>query len=326
MAGKVREFFSAQGAPPTGYEPHVLLPWATIFSNKDPGNSGTPWDWAAVGDFFGKDGTDKTFNIASELYALREEEAGNPYAGVAAYDPTALVGRVEDALDRMSDALESGGATLAEYVAEAMEQANVVMPDDNIDDLLDAMEERSLTDHQQAVSRTLVALWLDGGVNSTVAGNRLAMLEDGRARTLAEQTAKLRLIREDQRSQLAVQMLQVGVSWRDRDVTFTQALISSALDSLRIVTTIEQDRRDKDVEYVMAERFYNLGLLQEALMANSAMYGAAVTPRGQTRGERLAAALSGSVSMGIQGGTALGNPAAGVALGGANFLMQMLLG
>lgn len=301
------------GAPPAGYESHVLLPWQAIFHNIDTAN---PVTYANVQDFFGLD-ADGTFNVVTELYAMRRDGDGSPYENVAAYNPDDLISRVTGALDEMLLSVQTFDSTtqLPAAVAQAATLAEELMPDDDIDATIAAFEARQLTDHLQAVSRMLTGLWLGGSLLSTKTFGALAILEDGRQRTLAEKTAELRNARENQRAQIAVAMTQMGVQYRDREIAMRQSFIATALDSVRIVATIKQDQMDKDLEFILADRFWDLSLMQEALNANTTMYGGQVVSRAQTKGERLGASLMQGVSMGIQGGMAVGNTGAGFGIG-----------
>jgi hypothetical protein len=319
----------AAGAPPAGYETHVLYPWASIVHNIDPGTGGeggTPAAYTDYDNFFDLDDSGM-FNVMTELYALRRDGDGSVYDGLAAYNPDDHITRLEQALDRFQNEIDGYdvASDLPQAIEIAREQAAVLMDDDSIDDAVDAFEARQRTDHLEAVSSTLMGLWDAGAILSTQALQAVAILEDGRQRTVAEYSAKLRLGREDQRIQSATQFATVILQRRDREVALRQAYIGAALDSLRYTVTVKQDQQDKDVEYLIADKFWDLSLLQQALNANSAIYGAQIVPRAQTKGERLMAALNGAASMGIQGGMATGSPEGGVALGGMSLLSGLLL-
>lgn len=340
--GKLREWAQqAAGAPPTSYEPHVLYPWAGIMHNVDPGGgyavkadgTGTvtvgsaPTAFASYfEDFFGLD-EDGVFNVATELYSLRRDGEGSVFQNVVAIDPSSEISRINEALDQMQTNVTNYGNTtnLPEAVQTALAQADLLLPDDDIDTVIAAVEARALTDHLAGVSRMLSGIWEAGGIISTHTLNAMAILEDGHQRSVTAETTKLRAARRETRSRIALQLVDRASAQQDQKVMLSQAYLAAALDVMKYSLTAKQDQLAMQVEYDLADRMWDLDLLKEALSANSAIYGAQVVPRAQTKGERLLAALSGSMSMGIQGGMAMGSPEAGLALGGVNFLSQMLL-
>lgn len=345
--GNLREWANqAAGQPNENYEPSVYFPWAAIVSNVEPGHivtaaeevgsTGKDADGISIGaykpstyadyeDFFGLD-TDGTFNVAVELYSLRTENGGNPF-GVKAYNPDDDIRRVRDAVNKLGREIDRRRAdrNIKDAVTLAKSQADILLGDDKIDAMIDAESNRQYTDYLASKSNVLRDLWIGGGLMASNTIGDLALLEDSFNRNIANMAAKARLAREDQRANVAIQLVQIHTSLDDRNVSLYQVYLAAALDVLKASVTVKQDEIDKNLEYRQAYLFHNVGLLQLALNANSAIYGAQMQTRGQTKGERLTAALTNSASMGIQAGMATGSPAAGLAFGGLNFLAQTLL-
>lgn len=346
--GGLREWANqAAGQPNETYEPSVYFPWAAIVSNIAPGHivtsaeedgsTGADADGVAIGaykpatftsyeDFFGLD-ADGSFNIATELYFLRTENGGNPYGAAKAYSPDRDIQNVQSALSKLSREISQRvtGRSIEVAASVALRQAEAILGDDLIDAMIEAERQRAYTDYLASKSAMLGDMWIAGGLIVTNTMGDLAALEDGFNRTINAFATKARVAREDQRAQLAGRIMEVYLNQDDQNVRLYQVYLSAALDVLKFSATVKQDEIDKNIEYRNASSFWNVGLLQLALNANSAIFGAQMQTRGQTKGERFAASLMGSASMGIQGGLAMGSPAAGLAIGGLNFLSQTLL-
>jgi hypothetical protein len=317
----------AAGQPPGGYEPHVLYPWSAIVANVDPGAKDTGSNFSTTyEDFFGLD-VDGDFNIAAKLYALRREDGGSAYENVEAFNPDSYVARIDRALDDMLNAVadHDPDAKFGELMTLLDEHLDEMVPDAEIDAAVDAHARRTETDHLQQVSNVYMGLWEAGAVLSTQTMGAMAILEDGRQRTLSEYDAKLRLAQADRRAGVRSQMVGLVLQFADRSVSLKSGALQGAMEAMRYVTTVKQDQIDKDVEYMNADLFWDVSLLQQALNANSAIYGAQIVPRSQTKGERLLAAITGSGSMGIQGGMATGSPEIGALMGLGNLMGNLLL-
>jgi hypothetical protein len=321
----------AAGQPPTNWEPTIYYPANAIVSGVTPrtyDTGGSEWvepDWDDYKDFFGLD-VGGTFTIAEEIYSLREDNGQNVFAGVAAYNPDDLIEQVERAVRDFRYAVEdlAPPTLVPQTVTLAKEQADLLLGDDKTDAAIAAYEARARTEHLESISRTLAGLFEGGAILTTQTYADLAILEDGFQRTLADFSARLRMGREDQRARLASEIMSSSLQGHQQRAALQQVYSAVAMDALKFIVSAKQDQIDKDVEYLTNEKFWNYNLLAMALNANSGNYGAQI-PRAQTKGERLLAAITGSVGMGVQGGTAMGNPQAGLAMGGLNFLGQALL-
>lgn len=343
--GFIREWAQqAAGAPPENYEKNVFFPWASITHNVAGVGGNTEANYNSYKDFFNLDTIEEavdedgdgtiesgeergTFNIASQLYLLREANGGNVYENVAAYNPDKLIARVESSIVEFRNAINSYEPDL--YVQDAVTlartQADRMLGADKIEAAITAFEARQRPAHLQAVSRTLSGLWEAGAILSTQTFGDLAILEDGYQRTQADFTARLLQAREDQRANMAAQILALAANSQERIVALRQIYVSVALDAMRTIMTAKQDQLDKDLEYLVSQKFWNVNLLQMALNANSAIYGAQMVPRAQTKGERLVATITGAAGMGVQAGTAMKSEGAGIGMAGLSVLAQTLL-
>lgn len=312
--------------------PQIYYPFVAINSNiryKNEGEGGAdptiPTDkYDDYKDFYGLD-PDGTFNIATELFAIRTENGENPYQHLRAYDPKPHLDRVDQALRKLSLEIDRRASNqgVRGSAKLGVEIANIVLGEDVIDAAVASERARMRDDYLESKSNLLTELWLTGGIRTSQLGGDLALLEDGFNRNVNSYATKLALMREDKRAEIAMRIMDVDINQGDRAVSLRQVYIAVAIDVLRASMTAGQDKIDKDLEYSSGAKFWNLNLLQMALSANSAAFGAQMK-QVQTKGERLTSTLASSASMAVQAGLATGNPGAGLALGGLNFLAQTL--
>lgn len=316
------------GQPASGYEVGVYYPWAAMLANNAASPTaatyGSNTDWFGSIDPSGAAAT--TFNVADLVYAESSHVAGSPFASVTAYNPDALITEITDALDEMDSAISDFEDDLLNLSAEsAVEIMDTVITDDSIDDLVDAFRVRQDTAYNRDVSAIYTGLWEGGAIVGTQTFAAAALLKNENNRAVNEFEKNMRVSHENTRMQMISNFTNAAVSIAAQRMQARQSMAGSRMDGLRLVTTAKMDQQAKDLEYMTRDATWDLDLIQYAQNALGAIYGAQVSPRAQTNGERLLAAINSSISLGIQGGLALGSPGGGVALGATNLISQLLL-
>jgi hypothetical protein len=305
----------ASGFPSAGYEKQVLYPWAAILNNVEPKATPTWSDYSEVAT--GANIFDLVGNAIN---------AGSPYENVTAYNPDQLIRDIKDALDDLKSEIDDyDEETLNDAVRQASEQVDALMGTSNIADLVELYRTRMDTAYNRDVSALYAGLWEAGAIVGTQTFAAAAMMKNERSKQVSEYELQLEVNRQSARMSLVGDLLNKAFNISVQKMQMRQMQLGAEFDRLKFVVTTKQDQQDKDLEYLTKHLTYDLDLLQYATNGLGAIYGAQQVPRQQTKGERLLAALSSSVSMGIQGGMALGSPGAGVGLGAFNLFSQLLL-
>lgn len=338
MGGQVRDFLSqGSGQPNSTYEKGFFYPWVAMFANPgDDINAANYNDPATVtaygiagggGDFanwFGRDDSG-TFNVVDLVYAASSGVGGSPYESVTAYNPDTLISDISDALDLMLEAIDDFGQnTLQDAVDTAVLQVDTLIGTDYISDRVAAFRTRQDTAYLRDVSQLYAGLWEAGAIVGTQTFIAAALLKNESTRQVTDYETSLQVAQQGMRLQMLGQLISTAVSIAQAKMAARQSYAGSRMDHLRFTTTVKQDQQDKDLEYLTHDVTWDLDMMGYASNALGALYGAQIVPRTQTKGERLLAALNSSISIGIQGGMALGSPQGGLALGGVNFLTSLL--
>lgn len=338
MAKPVQEWASqGSGQPNTAYEKGYFYPWAAMFFNPIGDTSAGGFDpaditaYGGAGDdgpfsnWFGIDASG-TFNIADLVYAASTNVGGSPYEAVTAYNPDALLADIDAALTLMEDSIESLGETvLLDAIELAAEYVDTLMGDTAITDLVASYSERQDTAYARDVANLYAGLWEGSAIVGTQTFIAAALLKNERNREVSEYEKSLQVANQSQRTQLISQLISMAVDISLRKMQARQAYAGTRMDYAKMTVLTKQDQMEKDLEYETRNATWDLDTMQYAWNALGALYGAQQTPRTQTKGERLLAAVNSSISLGIQGGLALGNPGGGLALGVGNFITQLLL-
>lgn len=322
--GKISEWASqGSGQPNETYQLGVFYPYAAILSNPATASGGTV-DYTESQNWFGA--ADTTFNVADIVYANSSRVAGSPFESIRAYNPDSLISDISDALDLMQDAIDDfTQETLDDAVTTAVTQADTIMGDTALADLVASYRERAESNFQRDVSSVYAGLWESGAIVGSQTFIAAALLRNESTRQVMEYERGLTVSRENTRAQMISQLISTAIQIAAQKMQARQSYAGSRMDYLKFVVTTKQDQMDKDLDYLTRDATWDLDLIQYAQNALGAIYGAQTVPRTQTKGERFLANVNSSISTGIQGGLALGNPGAGVALGAFNFISNALL-
>ena len=265
-------------------------------------------------------------NVLDAMLAATAGIGGSPYAAVTAYDPSDDIQLVQDRYDEWAadiDAIDPN-TLMTDWVGDAVTLATTLVPTAEIDDAVNAFEARSQAAYMRNVSRFASGMFDIGAVMTSQFGMGLAQMELDRQDQLNDMDARLRLLGERERSEtargLVGQFSQIYLS----QIQEKRAGVGAQLDISRIASTMYQDQILTDLDYEVKDATWDLELFQYPMGNIGALSGALQTYKAQTPNERLAAAITTSGSFGLQVGTALGSPAAGV-IGGVGLLATQLL-
>lgn len=265
-------------------------------------------------------------NVMDAMLLATSGIGGSPYAAVTAYDPADDLALVQTRYDDWATDLDAidPSALMTEWVGDAVTLATTLVPTAEIDDAVNAFEARSQAAYMRNVSRFASGMFDIGAVMTSQFGMGLAQMELDRQDQLNDMDGRLRLLGERERSEtaraLTGQLSQIYLSKLQEQ----RAGIGGQLDISRIAASMYQDQIGLDLEYEVKDATWDLELFQYPMSNIGALSGALQTYKAQTKGERLAANIMTSASFGLQVGTALGSPGAGVA-GGVGLLATQLL-
>jgi hypothetical protein len=324
MGGRVQEWASqGSGQPNATYEKGVFYPYIAMLHNPNQTNPETAV-YTDSQDWFGA--ADADFNIADLVYRASTNVDGSPYSLVTAFNPDTLIAESADAIGLMSDAVDDfDQETLMDAIVEACARVDDMMGESNIPQLAADFAARQDTAFNRDVGNLYAGLWEGSAIASTQTFVAAALMRNERNRETTEYERGLEVARQSQRTQLVGQLVAQAVAIATSKMQALQAVAGTRMDYLKLVALAKSDQTEKDLEYLTKDATWDLDLIQYVQNGLGAIYGAQQTPRAQTKGERLLAAVNSSISLGIQGGMALGNPAGGFALGAGNLLTQLLL-
>lgn len=265
-------------------------------------------------------------NVLDAMLAATAGVGGSPYSAVTAYDPSDDIQLVQDRYDEWASDIDAIDPTtlMTDWVADATTMADTLVTSAEIDASVDAFEARSQAAYMRNVSRFASGMFDIGAVMTSQFGMGLAQMELDRQDQLNDMDARLRLLAERERYEasraLASQLAQLYLS----QIQEKRAGVGAQLDISRIAATMYQDQIITDLDYEVKDATWDLELFQYPMGNIGALSGALQTYKAQTKGERLAANIMTSASFGLQVGTALGSPGAGV-VGGVGLLATQLL-
>lgn len=265
-------------------------------------------------------------NVADQM----ETAAGrNPFNAATPYNPDADLSDAKDRLDSLIDYVDSldtaqdleTDATTAQGIAE-----NSIYPTTRIDALVESFEDRQALRFARAASRIAAGMQDIQATMTTQFGMALTQLELDRAMEVNAFDAQAQLQRERDIQDFTRVVLDVLNSGRMQRVQVLGTTMQAQIDLARLNIIAGQDYIEKQLEYKTRHTLWNLELFQYGTNVLASVTGAAMIPRAQTKGERLISAFTGSAAFGIQVGSALKNPGAGLLAGGALFAAEALVG
>lgn len=267
-------------------------------------------------------------NVADDMVAARSAYGGSPYALVEAYDPSADIDAIQAKYDDWDDLLDELNhiEDIEDIVDAAVAKSTALVPSSEIDDVVNAFEARSKSAYLRNVSRVATGMFDIGAVMSSQFGMALSQMEVDRQEQVNDVDARLRLMAERERYQSTNAIMSDMVKILLFKIENKRAGVGGQMDISRFNVIASQDQLDKDLTLEVKDAQWDLDLWNYPQGVMSSIAGAATVPRPQTQGERLAAAFGTSTSFGLQAGTVLGSPRAGLVAGVGSLAVQLLTG
>ena len=267
-------------------------------------------------------------NVLDSMLAVTSGVGGSPYALVTAYDPTDDIGLVQTRYDDWATELDAidPSTLMTDWVADAVTLADSAVTTTEINAAVNAFEARSQAAYLRNVSRFASGMFDIGAVMSSQFGMGLAQMELDRQDQLNDMDARMRLLAERERYESTRSYTGELARLYLTKLQEQRAGIGGQLDISRIAATMYQDQILTDLDYEVKDATWDLELFAYPISNLNALSGAMQTYKAQTKGERLAANIMTSASFGLQTGTALGSPGAGVAAGVGLLATQLLTG
>lgn len=265
-------------------------------------------------------------NVFDSMVAASSGVGGSPYAAIEAYDPSEDLEAVQARYDAWTEELDAIDVEqlIADWATASTTAANFTVPTSEIDNAVDAFEARSQAAFMRNVSRFASGMWDIGAVMTSQYGMGLASMELDRQEQLNDMDSRLRLLAERERFETSRTFTGEMARLYLTKLQEQRAGIGGQLDIARIGSALYQDQIGINLGYEIKDATWDLELFQAGINSIGGLAGALQTYKSQTGGERLAAAITTSGSFGLQVGTALGSPAAGV-IGGVGLLATQLL-
>lgn len=253
---------------------------------------------------------------------------GNPYADVTAYNPDADIADIEDRLQEFFDSVTDN--TPVDVLPLAVTWAENNLPtlqgDDDVDDQIEAAAELSRIEHLAAMARVTAGMYDIRATMSTQFGAELAMLEHSRASNITDLQTRLRAHKTDQRQAAIMSLVEVFLRAYTQHMEANRVAAMVQFDASRLKIAAKQDQINFDIEMETRDALFPLELFQYPANFIASLGGVALTPRRETKGERILGAITASATNAFQVGTMTGSPIAGVAAGaltlGADWLSR----
>lgn len=288
----------------------------TLFNKRPPDASTSDGDkdlyWAAVQDL----------NAPSVLPEMATAAALNPYVGVASYDPSAELDKIDDAVDAFTDYVEDFDPELLlpDAIAVAMEVLdNSTLSEDDLTASVAAHRNRTEEAYQRRVSGASASLLAGRAVMSGGFDAMLTAMANQREAEIGDFSARLTIVNREQRTQYAIQFASQYVQIAQTILQARQAGVGLAQSAAQFRIIGEQDRITQDLLYDEEEIKWKLNLLSYGQNTIASFSGASTIPVPKNGVQKLLGGLgpsvTGAVGAGIGLGIATGNPLIGV-LGG----------
>lgn len=254
-------------------------------------------------------------NVADAMLNASSAYGGSPFELVAAIDPSDDLASVKSALDDYEGAVSDySGDTVEDALDSAKAWADDNLRDDAaIEDVVELADLRSRRAMLRNMTSAACGLRDIRGVMSTQFGAAMVLAGNEHASHVANFEVQLRLASEREWRNYIV---SIGEMMHNAELAKINALANVVVghtDYLKVSVAMRQDQQAIDIDYEVKDALWDLELFNYGGNILAALAGAAVQPRGQTRGERIGAAITTSLAGGLQLGMATGNVGAGIA-------------
>jgi len=271
--------------------------------------------------------TPKDMNVADAMLDASSMGGGSPFAMVEAYDPDEDIASVQSEYDKFSTLVDAlNPATDLEAAIDAAVtwyDTNIEDSGDEIADLVAATEAASRPEHLRAKTRVSAGFQDIRAVMTTQFGMAMASMEHERAMRLLDMEKNLTLFGRRERTQTVLNLANAYLGQSQRQIAQVQTATSMLNDLMRVKVATKQDQIEADLMYEEKDALWDLELFNYHSNVLASIQGAGTMPRSQTQRERVAAALTTSISQAAQVGVATRSEEWGVATGLLAFAGQM---
>lgn len=255
----------------------------------------------------------------------------NPYTGVAAYDPSGDLDRLDDAVEDFVDSIETFDpeTMLADAVNAALENVtDSVLSEAELTAAVTAHRDRTEEAYLRRVSGAAASLLGGRAVMSGGFDAAMTALANQREAEIADFSAKLGMMNREQRTNLSISFAAQYIEIAQTYLNARQAAVAQVFQAVQARVIAEQDRLEKDLDYDRMEVQWKLNQFEYGQGVLSSYAGAGPIPKPSSLAQRLfgnlGATATGAISAGIGLGTATKNPAIG-AIGGLTVFGLMTL-
>jgi len=265
---------------------------------------------------------DRSMNVHD---AMKEVYDDSPYGDFEPYDVDDDVQSIQDRIEEYltladaSDIETDIDAAIAKAITIYDTDIN---PSENIDTLINAAEARANITAQRAISTMATGLRDIRGVMTTQFSMGIALIESDKNLGLQEEDAKLRAFEHRLRTDGILKIASLYIDKKPLTLEYKRMGTAMWIDFLRLKMLHKQDMVEYEMEMAVKDRLWKLEMFQYRANALASITGAATMPRSQTKRERMAAAFTQSLSTGLQVGTSMGSPQAGIAAAAGTFAIQ----
>lgn len=295
------------------YPNHVRFQHSALMNGLDP-------DTSVFADY------DSSFTMADALIEASRDVGGSPYENAAAFDPDADLAKVQTEVDDFNAIVEARSASTDQSSAVTAAIAKYdtdIQPTSGINATVDAVKDLSKAQHLADVGNAHAGFHDVRGSLSSQLPVSVALMEQNRGIRVAEEEQKLRLFFDRQRTEGILRLTEQYLSEHRTNAAFAERVagIQEAVSRNKIIA--QSDQIEYDLQIEAKDALWDLEIFAYGFAGGSSITGTASVPRAQTGRERVMSAAMSSLSMGFQGGQAIGSPAAGLAIGTFSLLAQL---
>jgi len=255
----------------------------------------------------------------------------NPYTGVEAYDPDAILDEINTAVADFysitSDLDPEQRLAAAVYAAlEATEQD--VTDETAIAEAVARHRARTEEGYQRTVAQVASSYLGGRAVMSGGFDAGMSLIGNQRETEIADYSAKLGMMSREQRIQLSVTWANQYMQFLQLELQTKQAAVTIAMQAGQFAIAAKTDQIVADLQFDEMEVKWTLNLFEYSSMVQSSFAGAGPIPKQSGILQRFIGSLGGnalaSIGIGVAVGTAVGGVPGGV-IGGVGAFALMTL-
>jgi hypothetical protein len=241
-----------------------------------------------------------TTNLAGELEAAK---LLNPFTGVSAFNPDAILGEIDDVcqdfLDLIADLDPEDQINAA--IELATTQADTIFNDNtHIDAAVNAFELRGQDAFQRSASRSYAGLLGSRAVMTGMFDNTIAYMENQRQMEVNDYDAKIRLTFQDQRINYIQSTAQSMLAMVQQQLSAYQTGVELRMRTGIAHITGKNDQITSDTALDKNEVLWTLDMFPTYVAGMISSYtGGVPSSREQSMGDKIMATLFGAAQIGV---------------------------